>query len=121
MPELPTTTMRTAAARIRRAVADVREDLTDNDYWACDHPDVTEAEIYASGVDCGLGGKAGTFAGMWTPGATVAVADWLDATAAKAEELREMLGFYSEPVADPVWDAAVATARALQGGDDGHQ
>jgi hypothetical protein len=118
MPELPAVTMRTAAARIRRAVADVREDLADNDYWACDNPDVTEAEVYASGVECGLGGEAGDFAGMWTPDAAVSVADWLDATAAKAEELRALLGVWSAPVGDPVWDAAVATARALRGDDD---
>lgn len=118
MPELPSNTMRLAADRIRQAVAGVREDLADNDYWACDHPDATEAEIYTSGVECGLGGEAGTFAGMWTPEAGVAVADWLDAVAANAEELRHLLGIYSEPVNDPVWNAAVAVAQALRGDDD---
>lgn len=119
MPELPAVTMRLAAARIRRAVADAREDLAENDYWACDHPEVTEAEIWTSGVECGLGGEAGALAGMLTPDAVEAVADWLDATAARSEELRNLLGVWSEPASDPEWNAVAATARALRGGDDG--
>lgn len=121
MPELPAITMRVAAARIRRAAADARDDMATNDYWACDHPDVTEAETWTSGVECGLGGEAGTLAGMLTPDAVEAIADWLDATAAKAEELRHLLGVWSAPVDDPAWNAAVATARALRGGNDDHQ
>lgn len=119
MPEFPAITMRLAAARIRRAVADARADLSTNDYWACDHPDVSEAEIWTSGVECGLGGDAGTLAGMLTPDAIEVVADWLDATAARAEELRNLLGVWSAPADDPGWNAAVATARALRGDDDG--
>lgn len=121
MPEFPAVTMRQAAARIRRAVADARDDLTTNDYWACDDPGVTEAEVWTSGVENGLGGDAGTLAGMLTPDAAEAVADWLDATAARAEELREILGVWSAPADDPGWNAAVATARALRGDDDGHE
>lgn len=48
-------------------------------------------------------------------------ADWLDATAARAEELRDILGRWSTPDDDPEWNAAVATARALRGDDDAHQ
>lgn len=117
MSELPAVTMRLAAARIRQAVAEARDDLATNDYWACDHPDATEAEIWTYGVECGLGGEAGTLAGMLTPDAAEAVADWLDATAAKSEELWELLGVWLVPADAPEWNAAVATAQALRGDD----
>lgn len=115
MPELPAATMRVAAARIRRAVADARDDIVSNSYWASGHG--TEAERWTSGVECGLGGEAGTLAGMLTPDAAEAVADWLDATAAKSEELWELLGVWLVPADAPEWNAAVATAQALRGDD----
>lgn len=119
MPEFPAITMRVAAKRIRRAVADARADLATNDYWSSGC--ANEAERWAGGVENGLGGPAGTLAGMLTPDAVEAVADWLDATAARAEELRDILGRWSTPDDDPEWNAAVATARALRGDDDAHQ
>lgn len=78
MPELPNQTMRRAAVAMRSLVNDLREDLANNDYWACDNPDATEDEIYAYGTDSGLGGEAGAFAASWTPGVALAVADLLD-------------------------------------------
>jgi hypothetical protein len=68
---------RQAESRIHRLVTDLREDMATNDYWACHHPDATEDEIYAAGVVDGLGGEAGDFAALWTPGRAVAVADVL--------------------------------------------
>lgn len=112
MPELPTVTLRRAAASMRSLANDVCTDLATNSYWACDL-EATEDEIYAHGTDSGLGGAAGTFAAAWTPGVALAVADLLDAVAAKAEELRGILGVWSFPVSDPQWDAALKTARAF--------
>ena len=121
MPETPNALILRSAAQIRTLVAELREDLAANDYWSCDHPEATEDEIYAYGVDSGLGGEAGAFAASWTPGVALAVADWLDATAARAEGLYELLGIVSTPVNDPVWDAAARVARAcLNGEDDDH-
>jgi hypothetical protein len=100
---------------MRSSVNDLREDLTTNDYWACDSPEATEDEIYAYGADDGLGGEAGSFAASWTPGVALAVADWLDAVAAKPEELRDVLGVWSFPTSDPEWQAALKTARAYLG------
>lgn len=115
MPELPHATLRRAATAMRSLVSNLREDLADNDYWACDNPDATEDEIYAYGTDDGLGGEAGTFAASWTPGVAMAVADWLDAVAAGPEELRDMLGAWTYPESDPAWQAALRTARAYLG------
>lgn len=115
MSELSHATLRRAAAKMRSLVNDLREDLASNDYWACDHPEATEDEIYAYGVDEGLGGEAGSFAASWTPSVALAVANWLDALAAGPEELRGILGVWSAPTSDPEWEAAMRTARAYLG------
>jgi hypothetical protein len=81
MHEATAQTCRKAAAKIRTRVADLRDDMATNDYWACDHPDAGEDEIYAAGVVDGLGGEAGDFAGFWTPGVALTVADLLDVAA----------------------------------------
>ena len=54
----------------------------------------------------------------WHPGVALAVADWLDATAAKSEELNGMLGIITEPANDPIWNAAVQVARTYLGEGD---
>lgn len=77
-PPIAADMCRRAAARNRKSVADVRDDMATNDYWACDHSEATESEIYTAGVVDGLGGEAGDFAGSWTPSAALATADVLD-------------------------------------------
>jgi hypothetical protein len=54
----------------------------------------------------------------WHPGVALVVADWLDATAAKSEELNDLLGVISEPANDPIWNAAVRVARIYLGEPD---
>jgi len=108
-----TATLRTAAARMRTHVQDVLDEMDRRpDYW---NPPLGDTAAYSQGVDSGLGGPAGTLAAAWHPGVALAAADWLDATAAKSEELNDLLGVISEPANDPIWNAAVRVARSYLG------
>lgn len=110
MPELAVNTLRRAAVRMRADVQRILDEMDRRpDYW---DPALDDTAAYSQGVDGGLGGPAGTLAASWHPGVALAVAEWLDATAAKSEELNGLLGVITQPVGDPVWDAAVQVARA---------
>lgn len=79
--ETPAETLRRASARVRELLAALRDDMATADYWACDHPEATEDEIYRSGTEDAMGGAAGEYAAAWTPAVAEAVAASLDATA----------------------------------------
>ena len=82
MTETPAQTLRRAAARLRGLAYAALRDIADNDYWAdgCP-PNGSNDDAYRHGVRDGLGGPGGELAAMFTPGAVLAAADWLDAEA----------------------------------------
>ena len=74
--------LRAASARLRELARAVDADISTNPYWASKkHPPHDYPNLYARGVDNGLGGPAGTYAAIMGPGLGRALADWLDMTA----------------------------------------
>lgn len=74
--------LRAASARLRELAADVDTDIATNPYWASgEHPPHDYPNLYARGVDNGLGGPAGVYAAAMGPNVGTALADWLDTTA----------------------------------------
>lgn len=122
MPDTPAQTCREAAGVTRSLIAHLRDDMAHNPYWACDRPDATEDEIYADGVEGGLGGDAGTFAASWTPGVALAHAELLEAAAAADLDMVEQINS-RDPDNDgktrvmdhPLVTAALCVARAYLG------
>lgn len=113
-----TTMLRHAAAHMRE-IADTATpgpwtSLDNGDRLIHEHDDGSDDFTYVVDEPMSSGANAAHIA-AWHPSVALAVADWLDATAAKSEELNDLLGVTTQPVGDPVWDAAVLVARAYLG------
>jgi hypothetical protein len=75
----PDQEIRAAITKLRGLTADVLTDMADNPYWAStEHPPHAYPNVYARGVDNGLGGPSGKFAAAMHPGVGTLLADWLD-------------------------------------------
>jgi hypothetical protein len=104
----PATELRTAAEKLRDLADAVTRDIATNPYWtSTDHPPHDYPNLYARGVDNGLGGPAGEFAAAMGPNVGLAIADWLDQAAANAAALTWPNDFI---------ESALAVARAINGG-----
>lgn len=119
MTDSPISDLRRAAEKLREHAAAVRRDMEANRYWSSSMSwrrtgASTEGEIYAQGVNSGLGGPAGALAAVLTPGAADALADWLDAEAAAheggmgvTEAMRDLVAVVSQ--SEPGVQVAVST------------
>lgn len=71
--------LRAASTRLRELARAVDADIAANPYWASEkHPPHDYPNLYARGVDNGLGGPAGAYAAAMGPPVGTALADWLD-------------------------------------------
>jgi hypothetical protein len=80
--------LRAASARLRELSAAVDTDIATNPYWASgEHPPHDYPDLYARGVDNGLGGPAGAYAAALPPDLGRDLAELLDTAAANAAVL----------------------------------
>lgn len=71
--------LRAASARLRELARTVEADIATNPYWAsAEHPPHDYPNLYARGVDNGLGGPAGVYAAALHPGVGLALAELLE-------------------------------------------
>jgi hypothetical protein len=78
--------LRAASARLRELARAVDADIATNPYWASEeYPPHDYPNLYARGVDNGLGGPAGTFAAAIGPTVGTALAKVFDAWARMAD------------------------------------
>lgn len=71
--------LRAASARLRELARAVETDIDTNPYWAsAEYPPHIYPNLYARGVDNGLGGPAGVYAAALHPGVGAALAHLLD-------------------------------------------
>jgi hypothetical protein len=78
--------LRAASARLRELAAAVEADIATNPYWASEeYPPHDYPNLYARGVDNGLGGPAGVYAAALHPGVGAALAGVFDAWARMAD------------------------------------
>jgi hypothetical protein len=104
----PDQEIRAAITKLRGLTADVLADMADNPYWAsAEHPPHAYPNVYARGVDNGLGGPSGKFAAAMHPGVAKALIDWLE-----VEEFRVLHNGRG-----PELHHALAVARAINTGD----
>jgi hypothetical protein len=96
-PPSPALRMHQAAAELRRLAEIAQRDIDTSDYWACYPP----ATRWRDGLVNGFGGVTSEFAAACSPGMALALADWLDETAARLVQTTH-----------PEWQATVA-ANAL--------
>lgn len=74
--------LRAASARLRELARAVEADIAANPYWASEeYPPHDYPNLYARGVDNGLGGPAGVYAAALHPGVGAALAEVFDAWA----------------------------------------
>ena len=106
MPEPDVNILRRAAIQMRATAAVATPgpwtSLDNGDRLIHEHNDGTDDFTYVVDEPISHGANAAHIA-AWHPGVVLAVANWLDATAAKSEELNDLLGVISQPVGDPVW------------------
>jgi hypothetical protein len=97
----PADTVRQAADRLYSNVSAIRAELDESPYF---RGPGDYAERYRSGVMNGLGGPAGAYAAIWTPGVADALANLL--TAVSSTEVHQAGN-------GMVWIMALRLARAL--------
>jgi hypothetical protein len=74
--------LRAASARLRELATAVEADISTNPYWASgEHPPHDYPNLYARGVDNGLGGPAGAYAAAMHPDLGRALAELLETAA----------------------------------------
>lgn len=111
----PAQAMRAAAARLRQDIDTVRAELDRAEDWPANP---SYADRWRLGVEDGLGGPAGEFAGRFTPALADLLADTFDALASEMHDypavyVEDGVGlesWKSEP--DPAWTAAHRVAQA---------
>jgi len=84
----PAETIREAAKLMRERAEAVDAEMASNPYWASDpeqSPAPARSERYRLGVTGGLGGASGEMASAWDIDANLAVGDWLDSEAGRAD------------------------------------
>jgi hypothetical protein len=78
-PPSPALTMHQAAAELRRLAETAQRDIDTSDYWTCYEP----ANRWRDGLVNGFGGVTADLAAAFSPTTALALADWLDETAAR--------------------------------------
>ena len=110
--------LRRTATLMRQSVADLRDEMIHNTYWAEFDAEHREDIAYAEGIRCAAGGPGGDFAARWSLSAALATADLLDRVADEIDthrtSMQELgLGALMQPTAlNPVWAAALGMAHA---------
>lgn len=111
--------LRAASTRLRELARAVETDIATNPYWASEkHPPHDYPNLYARGVDNGLGGPAGTYAAALHLGVGDALADWLEFHAAMDERLLALVDG-APGMDEATWDGkphpALTLARQING------